>query len=57
MIDVVLCGIKEESACHLLILCSKVCMLWDLVLALFGHQWVFLKAIREFLLAWQDSRT
>ena len=48
-----ICGSKDELTCRY---CSEACMLWDLVLALFGYQRVLPKTIRELLLAWQGLR-
>ena len=37
-----ICGEEEEIVDHLLIHCSKVRILWDLLLVIFGVSWVFL---------------
>ena len=38
-----LCGCKEETVNHILIHCTVARVLWDIVLGLFGTQWVFQK--------------
>ncbi|RVW16783.1 putative ribonuclease H protein [Vitis vinifera] len=38
-----LCGCEEETVNHILIHCTVARVLWDIVLGLFGTQWVFQK--------------
>ena len=45
-----LCGKDEETINHLLLNCSMARLLWDLLLAIFGVNWVFPKSVRETLL-------
>ena len=40
---------------HLLVHCSKARLLWDLLLAIVGVNWVFPFSIREVLLSWHGS--
>ena len=44
-----LCGCEEENVNNILIHCIVVRVLWDLVLGLFGVQWVFPETIKEVL--------
>ena len=46
-----LCG-EEETVGHLLVHCPKARVLWDLLLAIVGVNWVFLLSIKETLLSW-----
>ena len=47
-----LCGEGEETVGHLLLHCSKVKILWDLLLAIFGVSWMFPLSLKETLLSW-----
>ena len=49
------CGKDEETIDHLLLHCFMARLLWDLLLAIFGVNWVFPKSIRETLLSWRGS--
>ena len=44
-----LCGYEEENVNHILIHCTVVKVLWDLVLGVFGVQWMFLETVKEVL--------
>ena len=44
-----LCGCEEENVNNILIHCIVVRVLWDLVLGLFGVQWVLPETIKEVL--------
>ena len=48
-----LCGCEEESVNHILIHYIVAKVLWNMVFALFGGQWVFLKTVKEVLLSWR----
>ena len=46
-----LCEEEEETLNHLLVHCSKVKMLWELILAIVGFGWIFPFSVRQVLLA------
>nr|CAN81329.1 hypothetical protein VITISV_039333 [Vitis vinifera] len=46
-----LCGCEEESVNHILIHCIVAKVLWDMIFALFGVQWVFSETVKEVLLS------
>ena len=48
-----LCGCEEENVNHILLHCIVVRVLWEIVLALFGAQWVFLEIVKEVLFCWR----
>ncbi|KAJ9707979.1 hypothetical protein PVL29_000172 [Vitis rotundifolia] len=48
-----LCGCEEENANHILLHCTVVRALWEIVLALFGVKWVFPESVKEVLLTWK----
>ena len=48
-----LCGCEEEYVNHILIHYIVAKVLWDMVFALFGVQWVFPKTVKEVLLSWR----
>ncbi|WKA02253.1 hypothetical protein VitviT2T_020466 [Vitis vinifera] len=50
-----LCGCAEESVNHILIHCTVVRALWELVLGLVGVKWVFPETVKEVLLSWRGS--
>ena len=50
-----LCGSKEENGNHLLIRCTVARVLWEIVLGLFGAQWVFPETVKEVVLSWKGS--
>ena len=50
-----LCEEMDESVDHLLLHCSKARLLWDLLLAIVGVNWVFSLTVREALLSWSGS--
>ncbi|KAJ9705958.1 hypothetical protein PVL29_003867 [Vitis rotundifolia] len=50
-----LCGCIEENVNHILIYCTVVRTLWDIVLALVGVQWVFPETVKEVLWSWRGS--
>ena len=50
-----LCGCAKETVHHLLLHCSVVSPLWDIIFSLFGISWVFPKTVKETLLNWKGS--
>ncbi|RVW38495.1 hypothetical protein CK203_085301 [Vitis vinifera] len=46
---------EEETINHILVHCSKAKVLWDLVLSLFGVNWVLPFTVRDTLLGWCAS--
>ena len=50
-----LCKEEEETSDHILIHRSKAHLLWQLIFALFGIQWVLSCSVREVLLSWHRS--
>ena len=44
-----LCGCEKETVNHILIHCTVARVLWDIVLGLFGAQWVFPETVKEIL--------
>ena len=47
---------KEEGMCdHILLHCTKEHVLWQLIFALFGVQWMMHFSVRGFLLSWRGS--
>ena len=50
-----LCEEYEETIDHLLIHCSRAKMLWDLLLAVTGFNWVFPRTVCQLLLTWQGA--
>ena len=50
-----LCGCEEKTVNHILIHCTVVRVLWDIVLILFGVQWVFPETVKEVLFSWRGS--
>ena len=50
-----LCKEEKETCDHILIHCLKARLLWNLIFALFGIQWVLSCSIREVLLSWHRS--
>ena len=50
-----LCKVEEKSANHLHFHCPKAAMIWQLIFALFGVQWVMPSSIKETILSWHDS--
>ena len=49
-----LCSCEEETVNHILLHCIVVRVLWEIVLALFGVQWVFPETVKEVLFSWRD---
>ena len=50
-----LCGCEEETVNHILLHCTVVWVLWEIVLVLFGIQWVFPETIKDMLFSWRGS--
>ena len=50
-----LCGSEKENVNHLLIHCTVARVLWEIVLGLFGAQWVFPETVKEVVLSWKGS--
>ena len=50
-----LCKIEDETSDHILIHCLKARLLWQLIFALFGIQWVLNCSVREVPLSWHGS--
>ncbi|KAJ9673913.1 hypothetical protein PVL29_023454 [Vitis rotundifolia] len=48
-----LCGCEEENVNHILIHCIVVRVLWEIVFALVGVQWVFPETVNEVLFSWK----
>ena len=48
-------GCEEETINHILIHCTIVRVLWDIILGLFGAQWAFLEFVKEVLFSWKGS--
>ena len=48
-----LCGCKEETINHILIRCTVVRVLWDIILGLFGAQLAFPVSVKEVLFSWK----
>ena len=44
---------EEETINHILIHCIVAKVLWDMVFALLGVQWVFPETVKEVLLSWR----
>ncbi|RVW70045.1 hypothetical protein CK203_059033 [Vitis vinifera] len=44
-----LCGCEEETVNHILLHCTVVRVLWEIILALFGVPWVFPKTVDPFV--------
>ena len=44
-----LCGCEEENVNYILLHCTVVKVLWEIILALFGVQWVFPETVKEVL--------
>ncbi|RVW92919.1 putative ribonuclease H protein [Vitis vinifera] len=50
-----LCGCEEESVNHILIYCTVVRALWDIVFDLVDVKWVFPGTVKEVLASWRGS--
>ena len=50
-----LCGCEEETVNHILLHCTVVRVLWEIVLVLFGIQWVFPETVKDMLFSWRGS--
>ncbi|KAJ9702452.1 hypothetical protein PVL29_004269 [Vitis rotundifolia] len=50
-----LCGCEEESVNHILIHCTVVRALWDIVFGLVDVKWVFPESVKEVLASWRGS--
>ena len=48
-----LCGCEEERVNHILLHCTVVRALWDIVFALVGVHWVFPEMVKEALFSWR----
>ena len=40
---------------HLLLHCSKIRVLWDLLFSLFGVSWILAAIVKDFLLGWKGT--
>ena len=47
---------EEETLNHLLVHYPQANMLWELILAIIGNEWVFPFSVRQVLLTWQGPR-
>ena len=47
-----MCKEEEEMSDHILLHCPKTHILWQLIFALFGVQWVMHSSVRGLLLSW-----
>ncbi|RVW47197.1 putative ribonuclease H protein [Vitis vinifera] len=50
-----LCGCEEESVNHILLHCTVVRVLWDIVFGLVDVKWVFPETVKEVLVSWRGS--
>ena len=50
-----LCECEEESVNHILIYCTVVRALWDIVFGLVDLKWVFPGTVKEVLASWRGS--
>ena len=50
-----LCECEEESVNHILIYCTVVRALWDIVFGLVDVKWVFPGTVKEVLASWKGS--
>ena len=50
-----LCECEEESVNHILIYCTVVRALWDIVFGLVDVKWVFPGTVKEVLASWRGS--
>ncbi|RVW70345.1 putative ribonuclease H protein [Vitis vinifera] len=50
-----LCGCEEENVNHILIHCTVVRALWDIVFGLVDVKWVFPETVKEVLASWRGS--
>ena len=50
-----LCGCEEETVNHILLHCTVVRVLWEIVFVLFGIQWVFPETVKDMLFSWRGS--
>ena len=48
-----LCGCEEENVNHILLHGTVVRALWEIVLALFGANWVFPEKVKQMLVSWR----
>ena len=48
-----LCGCEEETVNHILLHCTVVRVLWEIVFVLFGIQWVFPETVKDMLFSWR----
>ncbi|RVX21093.1 putative ribonuclease H protein [Vitis vinifera] len=50
-----LCGCEEESVNHILLHCTVVRVLWDIVFGLVDVKWVFPETVKDVLVSWRGS--
>ena len=50
-----LCGQAEETVNHLLLHCSVVSSLWEIIFSLMGASWIFPKTIKEAIYSWKGT--
>ncbi|KAL6339823.1 hypothetical protein AAG906_034911 [Vitis piasezkii] len=50
-----LCGCEEETVNHILLHCTVVRVLWEIVFVLFGIQWVLPETVKDMLFSWRGS--
>ena len=48
-------GCAAESINLILLHCSVVSLLWDIIFAIVGAHWVFPKTVKEAIISWKDS--
>ncbi|RVX10791.1 LINE-1 retrotransposable element ORF2 protein [Vitis vinifera] len=51
-----LCCVEEETINHILVHCSKTKILWDLLLSLFGVNWVMPFSVKDTLSSWAEEK-
>ena len=50
-----LCGCAEETIHHIVLHCTTVSALWEIIFNLVGVQWVFPKTVKEVITSWKGS--
>ena len=50
-----ICGCAEETIHHILLYCTIVSALWEIIFNLVGVHWVFPKTMKEAITSWKGS--